>query len=136
MKMKKTQSLKLMLVGLLCSMGVSAFAANGDVFTSKNLVLLQSGENNAKVIGVASYSDGGWVIIPDEVQNDFANGKTLKVNGLADDWYAGGEIVLKKEGVLGNEPTEYKGTTSPKSVVRLWRTAKEINFFLTFSMFW
>jgi hypothetical protein len=113
MKMKKTQSLKLMLLGLLTSVSMGAFAGNGDVFTSKNLVLLQDGASNAKVIGVASFSDGGWVIIPDEVQNDFENGKTLKVNGLADDWYAGGEIVLKKD-PLPTSPDvpgkEYAGT--------------------------
>ena len=95
MKMKKTQSLKLMLVGLLCSMGMSAWAANGDIFTDKKLVL-QEVNGKAQVIAVASHN--GTIVIPDEVQNSFDNDKTLKVSRIQQGWWQGGTLVLKREG--------------------------------------
>ena len=95
MKMKKTQSLKLMLVGLLCSMGMSAWAANGDIFTDKKLVL-QEVNGKAQVIAVASHN--GTIVIPDEVKNDFDNDKTLKVSRIQQGWWQGGTLVLKRDG--------------------------------------
>lgn len=95
MKMKKTQSLKLILVGLLCSMGMSAWAANGDIFTDKKLVL-QEVNGKAQVIAVASHN--GTIVIPDEVQNSFDNDKTLKVSRIQQGWWQGGTLVLKRDG--------------------------------------
>ena len=95
MKMKKTQSLKLMLVGLLCSMGMSSWAADGDIFTDKKLVL-QEVDGKAQVIAVASHN--GTIVIPDEVQNSFDNDRTLKVSRIQQGWWAGGQLVLKRDG--------------------------------------
>ena len=109
MKMKKTQSLKLMLVGLLCSMGMSAWAADGDIFTDKKLVLQEKG-GFAEVIAVASHN--GTIVIPDEVQNSFDNDKTLKVKRLQQGWWAGGQLVLKRDG-----GQEIAGSTVAKNLL-------------------
>ena len=109
MKMKKTQSLKLMLVGLLCSMGMSAWAADGDIFTDKKLVLQEKG-GFAQVIAVASHD--GTIVIPDEVKNDFDNDKVLKINKLAEGWWAGGQLVLKRDG-----GQEIAGSTVAKNLL-------------------
>ena len=109
MKMKKTQSLKLMLVGLLCSMGMSAWAANGDIFTDKKLVL-QEVNGKAQVIAVASHN--GTIVIPDEVQNSFDNDKTLKVSRIQQGWWAGGQLVLKRDG-----GQEIAGSTVAKNLL-------------------
>jgi len=109
MKMKKTQSLKLMLAGLLCSMGMSAWAADGDIFTDKKLVLQEKG-GFAQVIAVASHD--GTIVIPDEVKNDFDNDKVLKINKLAEGWWAGGQLVLKRDG-----GQEIAGSTVAKNLL-------------------
>ena len=99
MKMKKTQSLKLMLVGLLCSMGMSAFAGNGDVFTDKRLVLQEQG-GAATVMGVLS-TDNGVVVIPDKVTN--YDEIEIPVVAISPDWYKTTSIVLKKDDEVVSE---------------------------------
>ena len=96
MKMKKTQSLKLMLVGLLCSMGMSSWAAVGDIFTSDMLVLKQTSDTECMVIAVADYGDAPdyTIVIPDKVKNSFDKDKELYVSALDDNWFCGGNIAL------------------------------------------
>ncbi len=88
MKMKKTQSLKLMLLGLMALGSTSVQAKVGDVFPSKGLVCVEKEGNTAVVVGVSN--ENKTIIIPSQVVNPFEGGqegKTLTVNELHKNWY-------------------------------------------------
>ncbi len=109
MKMKKTLSLKLMLLGLLATVSTSALAYVGDVFTSKNLVCKELAGNKAQVLGYAAVpSNGMTVVIPDQVLNGNDNDKPLYVSSLSDDWFLGGYIAWVRDNV-----TQEQGTNRP-----------------------
>ena len=70
MKMKKTQSLKLMLLGLMASVSTSAWAAVGDVFTygpsdgsAAVLFYEQTSETDAKVVGVSTINPANGMVV-------------------------------------------------------------------------
>ena len=94
MKMKKTQSLKLMLLGLMASVGTSAWAAVGDVFTygpsdgsAAVLFYEQTSETDAKVVGVSTINPAnGMVVIPDKCLNTLDEFKSLTVTAIDDNW--------------------------------------------------
>jgi hypothetical protein len=114
MKMKKTQSLKLMLLGLLALGSMSVQAKVKDIFTSDMLVLEQTSNTECKVLAVADYVDG-TIVIPDKVKNSFDKNMELSVSALDDNWFCGGEITLKRttpEGV-----TEPAGSAVAKNLI-------------------
>ena len=115
MKMKKTQSLKLMLLGLFASVSTSALAAVGDVFqyapsndgSSATLFFEQTSETTAKVIGVQTINAAnGMVIIPDKCLNTMDGYKSLDVTEIDDNW-AGKTVVVIKHQNLDGSWTEY-----------------------------
>jgi len=91
MKMKKTQSLKLMLLGLLIGFGsVGAFAA--DFFTSGGFVF-EKVTGGVKVAGVTQLSTSGIVTIGTQVtDSQDPDGGTYQVVAIDDDWYNRGEL--------------------------------------------
>lgn len=108
MKMKKTQSLKLMLLGLFALVSGSAFAAVGDIFVSGDnaggqLYYEQIAAKGAKLIGVQTVGQGGNIIIPTKAINTWMNkGNDLDVIEVADDWSVATQIVLQKVDANGN----------------------------------
>ena len=101
MKMKKTQSLKLMLLGLMASVSTSALAHVGDIFTDKNLVCKELAGEKAMVLGYANAPTNGMTVtIPDQVTNGSDGNKTLFVSSLADDWFQGGYIAWVRDNVI------------------------------------
>ena len=114
MKMKKTQSLKLMLLGLMASVSTSALAAVGDVFqygpsdgSAATLFYEQISETTAKVIGVQTINPAnGMVIIPDKCLNTMDGYKSLDVTEIDDNW-AGKTVVVIKHQNLDGSWTEY-----------------------------
>jgi len=74
MKMKKTQSLKLMLVGLLSFMGINAWA-EGEVYTGYEGIVYEVSGDNAYVAGVLAGA-GSNIKIADKVADKFVVGFT------------------------------------------------------------
>ena len=86
--MKKTDNMKLVLVGLTSLLSTGAMAKVGDVFPSKGLVCIEKEGNTAVVVGVSNTST--LIIIPSEVINPFEGGregKKLSVNEIHPKWY-------------------------------------------------
>ncbi len=107
MKMKKTQSLKLMLLGLMASVSTSALAAVGDVFdygsgAGSYLFYEELADGNAKVIGIKSIGTAGTIIIPTTCENSWTGGTSLNVVAVDDDWAGKTKVVLTHYDVNGN----------------------------------
>jgi len=103
MKMKKTQSLKLMLLGLMSLVSTSALAAVGDIFEwgandgAGGVLYYEEITGGAKVIGVKTVGENGLIVIPTECKNNwYSPYAALNVIALDDNWFAKTQIVLKK----------------------------------------
>jgi hypothetical protein len=118
MKMKKTQSLKLMLLGLMASVSTSALAAVGDIFydTNTKLFFEELAEDKAMVIGVTSTD--GKITIPDYCLNTWDNNKKLYITEVSNDWFGkttvetrhfDGEGNLVKSDVQAFDLSSYNG---------------------------
>ncbi len=108
MKMKKTQSLKLMLLGLLALGSTSASAKVGDIFADGKLICKEVA-GGAQVLGYASVMNNGkTVVIPDKVYNDFDEDKELSIIDISDTWYKGGFIAYVVDNVI-----QAQGATTP-----------------------
>ena len=126
MKMKKTQSLKLMLLGLMATVSTSALAYVGDVFTSKNLVCKELAGNKAQVLGYAAVpSNGMTVVIPDQVLNGNDNDKPLYVSSLSDDWFLGGYIAWVRDNVIQEQGTNRPALTGYTFALKIEASALE-----------
>jgi hypothetical protein len=112
MKMKKTQSLKLMLLGLFALVSGSAWAAVGDVFVDQGGLIYQELDNGkAKLIAIGSIGSSKVITIPTDVYNQLDQSindapKELKVTQVADDWYAPGKEIW----IVQNGTPLYKAT--------------------------
>lgn len=121
MKMKKTQSLKLMLLGLMASAGMNAWAAVGDVFSDNTSCLFfeELDGGKARVVGVTNVVNG-IVTIPDKTSNPFDNSNNpLSVTEVSNDWYGKSEIELRHYDGDGNLVKE---TTTQVKDLRQWPT--------------
>ncbi|MBQ7157437.1 MAG: leucine-rich repeat protein [Bacteroidaceae bacterium] len=124
--MKKTQSLKLMLLGLMATVSTSALAYVGDVFTSKNLVCKELAGNKAQVLGYAAVpSNGMTVVIPDQVLNGNDNDKPLYVSSLSDDWFLGGYIAWVRDNVIQQQGTNRPALTGYTFALKIEASALE-----------
>ena len=109
MKMKKTQSLKLMLLGLFALVSGSASAKVGEVFSDGMFIYQELEGNGAKIIAIND--ENGLVVIPDKCHNNFdivagtTQGKELSVVALDDEWYAQVKVQLIK--VVNGVETNY-----------------------------
>jgi len=106
MKMKKTQSLKLMLLGLFSLVSTGVWAQ----FTQVNGVVYDVRGDKAKVVGVLSalpdgaYGDGRYLPGTKSIQiEDAVDGK--KVDGLAANWMNSGEFANTTTGTLSGNVT-------------------------------
>ena len=110
MKMKKTQSLKLMLLGLFALVSTGAWA---QTYTAKDGVVYAEYAAYAEVVGViesalpAWDTDGKQITIPDEVDG-------LKVTAFASGWTEAGWYQNGGEQALPN-PTGYQAVTDPET---------------------
>ena len=106
MKMKKTQSLKLMLLGLFALISTGAWAQ----FTQVNGVVYNVSGDKATVVGVLStlpdgqFGDGRYVDGTKSIQiEDVVAGK--KVDGLASTWKQAGKFANTTTGTLSGDVT-------------------------------
>jgi hypothetical protein len=137
MKMKKTQSLKLMLLGLMALVSGSAFAAVGDIFVSGDnaggqLYYQQITAKGVKLIGVQTVGQGGNIIVPTKALNTWMNkNNDLDVIEIADNWSLATEVAIQKVDANGNVLEKYpqgksKALTDYEGTIKLTIDAKEL----------
>ena len=137
MKMKKTQSLKLMLLGLMALVSGSAFAAVGDIFVSGDnaggqLYYQQITAKGVKLIGVQTVGTGGNIIVPTKALNTWMNkANDLDVIEIADNWSLATEVAIQKVDANGNVLEKYpqgksKALTDYEGLITLTIEAEQL----------